>query len=160
MKYRRDQLALSGMYKEKKTSSNEPDEFYGLAEPLLDVLSEREFELKKNEFLQSITFTESSWEILERVTKNQINNQRWFNKRRNRLTISNFGRICKMHSHTFWKSTVYDLLYGSTTSSAMEYGKNSERIALKALEAMIGKKIHKCGLFVGKNIPYLADTPG
>lgn len=157
---RRAKLALSGIYKEKKKSSNGPDEFYGLAEPLLDVLPEQEFELKKNEFIESITLTESSREILERETKNQTNNQRWLIERRNRLTASNFGRICKMRPHTSCKSTVFDLLYGSTTSSAMEYGKNTEEIALKALEAMIGKQIRKCGLFVDKNIPYLAATPG
>lgn len=144
----------------KKKNSNGPDENYGLAEPLSDFLSDDEFQIKKLAFIQSITLSEASKVELELETRNQSKNQRWFEERRKRLSASNFGKVCKMRPYTSCKVTVHDILYGCINTSATEYGIKTEEQALRQLEMEIKKKILKCGLFVDKNIPYLAATPG
>lgn len=127
----------------------------------MNILSEDEFQIKKTEFIQQITLTESSKLILERETRDyKINSEKWFSERRNRLTASNFGRVCKMRPQTSCKSTVHDILYGNTTTKAMEYGQINEECALKYLEKEIKKPITRCGFFIDKYIPYLAATPG
>lgn len=146
--------------KKKKIAPKGPDEYYGLAEPLIDIMSDNEFLKKKEIFMQQITLSESSKSILEYETRNQTSNPKWFAERRNRLTASNFGRVCKMRPQTSCKSTVHDILYGNVTTKAMEYGKNIEKSAIKYLEEEIGKPIRRCGLFIDKCIPYLAATPG
>jgi len=131
-----------------------------LAEPLLDILPDTVINKKKEDFILSLTLTEEARHILERETMQQANSQRWFVERRNRLTASNFGRICKMRPQTSCKSTVYDILYSSPTSNSLIYGKHTEETALKCLELKINSTIQKCGLFIDKFIPYLAATPG
>lgn len=124
------------------------------------MLSEDEFRIKKYEFIQQMTLSESQKVILERETREQSNSQKWFVERRNRLTASNFGRVCKMRPQTSCKSTVHDILYSNIATKATEYGKNNEEFALKYLKKEIGKEIQRCGLFIENSIPYLAATPG
>ncbi|XP_025191885.1 uncharacterized protein LOC112592111, partial [Melanaphis sacchari] len=158
LKMRRALFKSSGKYLKKKKSQG-PDEFYGLAEPLLDILPDNVIKKKKEDFILSLTMTEAARHILERETMQQVNCQRWFIERRNRLTASNFGRICKLRPQTSCKSTVYDILYSSPTSSSLIYGKQTEETALQCLESKINNTIQKCGLFINKFIPYLATTP-
>jgi len=155
---RRALFKSSGKYFKK--SSQGPDEFYGLAEPLLDILPDTVIKKKKEDFILSLTMTEAARHILERETVQQANSQRWFIERRNRLTASNFGRICKLRPQTSCKSTVYNILYSSSISNSLIYGKQTEETALKCLEFKINGSIQKCGLFIDKFIPYLAATPG
>ncbi|KAF0770132.1 YqaJ domain-containing protein [Aphis craccivora] len=49
IKKRRTLFALNGKFKQKKCVSRGPDEHYGLALPLLDMLSEDEFQIKKTQ---------------------------------------------------------------------------------------------------------------
>jgi len=42
----------------------------------------------------------------------------------------------------------------------MEYGNQSESLAIKTLENIIKIQIKKCGLFIDDDVPYLAATPG
>lgn len=115
---------------------------------------------KKIDFIQSITFLQTSREKIEFETRNQIDNQKWFVERRNRLTASNFGKVCKMRSNTSCKNTVHDILYGNVNTNAMNYGKQYEEIGIRKLEEITGKSVVKCGLFIDADIPYLAATPG
>lgn len=134
LKTRRALFLTNKTYNKKKTISKSPDENYGLAEPLYDGISEEEFKIKKDEYISSITLSETSKKLLELETQDQANNQRWFEERRKRLTASNFGKICKMRPHTSCKSTVHDIIYGMVTTNATEYGKKSEQIALECLQ--------------------------
>lgn len=161
LKHRRALFSSNGLYKNKKLVSNKgPDENYGLAEPLNDCMSDEELKTNKAKHIVSITLSESSKQSLEAETRNQANNQRWFEERRKRLTTSNFGKICKMRPYTSCKNMVHDIIYRTVTTNATEYGKMTEQIALKKLEENIKKPIKKCGLFVDRVIPYLAATPG
>jgi len=114
--------------------SNGPDENYGLAQPLDNLLPTDELKNKKIEFIQTITLLITVREQIELETRNQSNNQKWFIERRNRLTVSNFGKVYKMRPTTSCKRTVYDILYGNFTTRAMEYGnllKSSQKKNLK-----------------------------
>lgn len=73
-------------------------------------------DLKKNEFMQSITLSKYQRDNLEIDTREQSSNSRWFAERRNRLTASDFGKICKMRPTTSCRNTVFNKLYNSSTS--------------------------------------------
>lgn len=159
MKHRRSLFKSSGKYKAKPTS-NGPDEDYGLAQPLTDFLSDEEIQKKKMEFIKLLSISEIERKKIEFDTRSQANNNKWFIERRNRLTASNFGKVCKMRPSTSCKALVHNILYGNPQTNAMEYGKLSEELALKKLEEQIQKPIQKCGLFIDEHKPYLAATPG
>jgi len=140
--------------------SNGPDENYGLAQPLDNLLPTDELKNKKIEFIQTITLPITVREQIELETRNQSNSQKWFIERRNRLTASNFGKVCKMHPTTSCKRTVYDILYDNFTTRAMEYGKITEVIAKEKFEKLTNLKVMDCGLFIDADKQYLAASPG
>lgn len=125
-------------------------------------MSEKEIKNKKVEFIKSLSLSLTAIKTLEYQTRNQSDSQTWFTERRNRLTASNFGKICKMRPNTSCKNTVFEILYNTnnTKTNAIDYGKESENMAIKTLKKIIKIPIQKCGLFVDDNIPYLAATPG
>jgi len=145
-------------YIKNNNISNGLDENYGLAQPLDDLLSTDKLEKKKMEFIQTITLSITAREQIELETRNQSNNQKWFNKRRNRLTASNFGKVCKMRPTSPCKGKVYDILFGNLTIRAMEYGKITEVIAKEKFETLTNLKFMDCGLFIDADKPYLAAS--
>lgn len=98
---------------------------------------------------------------MEKETRNQADSQIWHVERRNRITASNFCKICKMRPHTFCKNTVYSLLYGNNIQAkALDYGNSIEQYARNEFETKFGLKVSPAGLYVDSEIPYLAASPG
>jgi len=150
--------------KTKKVKKTGLDEFYGLAEPLPDNdnMTNEELEMQKEKFIMSLILTEEKSHKLEENTRNQRNCQQWFNERRNRLTASNFGRVCKMKPTTSCKNMVYTLLYGTQFQNIkqLEYGRKFECEVLIQASNILKKKIEPCGFFVDSEIPFLGASPG
>lgn len=119
-----------------------------------------QFSNQKEKFLTSLQLNDEQRHTIEVNTRNQNNCQQWYSERRIRLTASYFGRVCKMRAYTSCKNTVYDILYGNVTSKAMEYGKIKEDEARQTFEIITKLKVESCGLFIDKDIPYLAASPG
>jgi len=150
--------------KSKKIKKTGPDEFYGLVEPLQedDVISNEELEIKKEQFISQLKLNVEEYQKLEKNTRSQRNCQQWFKERRNRLTASNFGKVCKMRRTTSCKNIVHSLLYGTQFQNIkqLEYGKQFESEALFQASNILKKNIDTCGFFVDHEIPFLGASPG
>ncbi|XP_060862495.1 uncharacterized protein LOC132939379 isoform X1 [Metopolophium dirhodum] len=141
-----------------KMKTSGPDADYSMAEPLLETLSPEQMEIKKTDFLASLQ--RANVEQIEIDTREQSECDKWFQERRIRLTASRFGHICKMRKTTSCENSVYDILYGSDIhSKAIQYGNDMEVVARKKAERFLSKEIYACGLFVDKEIGYLAASP-
>jgi predicted phage-related endonuclease len=94
-------------------------------------------------------------DYLEKESRNQADSQLWNVERRNRIIASNFGKICKMRSHTSCKNTVHGLLYGNNIHArALDYGKSMEQYARNEFENKFGLKVSPACLFDHIEIPY------
>ncbi|XP_064479311.1 uncharacterized protein LOC135392531 [Ornithodoros turicata] len=81
-------------------------------------------------------------------------------ERKNRLSSSNFGKVCKRRSTTLSSSLVKQLVYPRPFStSATEYGKQNEDVAIRLYEAQRNCSVQKCGLFVDLEYGFLAASP-
>ncbi|XP_070525083.1 uncharacterized protein [Cardiocondyla obscurior] len=99
-------------------------------------------------------------EVLKCATRGQHENPEWHIVRRNLLTASNFGKVCSRRETTLCKNLVKAILYPpQLTNAAIEWGKEKEMIARKQLQTELGVDITECGMFIDKDIPYLAASP-
>lgn len=98
---------------------------------------------------------------IEKKTRDQSQNQVWFNERNIRLTASKFGEVCKMRSTTSCKNKVHGLLYKPSVScKSMAYGIEMEPFARTTFEKLYGVSVELCGMFVDREYPFLAASPG
>lgn len=121
-----------------------------------------DLKIQKTKFINALKLTDEQYRVIEENTRNQRNCQQWFNERRNRLTASNFGKVCKMKRTTSCKNMVHTLLYGTHFQNIkqLEYGKEFESKALIQASQILNKKIDPCGFFVDSKIPFLGASPG
>lgn len=143
----------------RKIHLGAPDKHYGLAEPLVEFMSDEELSVKKEEFINQLKIIDRK--EIECSTREQSLNHLWYQERKIRLTASNFGEICKMRAYTSCKNKVHGLLYKiPIQTKEMTYGHETEGFARKQFEKMYEVDVQLCGLMIDPDIPYLAASPG
>ena len=124
---------------------------------------------KKEEFFYSyfgsLEISEHDCFKIESLTRNQGQTDSWSTCREERLTSSNFGRICKRKTSTKPDSMLKDLLgYRTFANEHTKYGQDHEDVARRKYHATM-KKTHpgitvkKCGLLVTPAYPHLGASP-
>lgn len=99
--------------------------------------------------------------MIERCTQDQSESQVLYKERQIRLTASKFGKVCKMKDFTSCKIKVHGMLYKSpVTSKSMAYGIEMEALARTSFEKLYQVSVMSCGLFIERQYPYLAASPG
>lgn len=131
---------------------------YGPASQRPDI-DEALMKSESEDFLKNLRRTNEEINRIERETVQQSDSSEWLELRRNLLTASHFGRVCKMRESTGCESLVKQILYTVFDCEAMEYGRAHEETARKDLEKAIGKNIEKCGLFIDREHPFLGGSP-
>lgn len=96
---------------------------------------------------------------IEENTRAQHVNPNWISMRKDRLTASNFGIICKMQNYTLCGSTVKKVLYGRQLNiNAVAFGRLHEKTARERYEKRYEKykvKVINCRLFIDSENPFL-----
>lgn len=72
-----------------------------------------------------------------------------------RITVSDFGRVCKKRASTNPNNLVRHILYNTFKGNeATRYGLEHEPTAIKAFEDTTGYSTSDCGFFIGRGIEY------
>lgn len=155
---RRRKLFSEGT-KRKKLHLGAPDKEYGLAEPLIETISEENLNDKKMDFINKLSIVDKIY--IEKKTREQNQNFEWFQERKIRLTASKFGEVCKMKPYTSCKKKVHSMLYKLPgKSKEMDHGIEFESHARTQFENMFNLQVNLCGLIIDPELPYLAASPG
>ncbi|EZA49485.1 hypothetical protein X777_12279 [Ooceraea biroi] len=97
---------------------------------------------------------------IECQTRGQSDCELWQSLRREMLTASNFGIVCRMRPTTSCAATVKSILFPpSIETVAMKYGRDMEDVAKKQIAAKLNKDIRPCGLFIDEENPCLGASP-
>lgn len=116
--------------------------------------------LKVKEHMNKLLLEDEQLKALEEATVNQSASLEWIEARRERLTASNFGLICNRRETSSCAPVINKLLYKNNVDcAATRYGNKNEPLALAEIEKQTGLEITKCGLFVDRNLQYLAASP-
>ncbi|XP_067205374.1 uncharacterized protein [Linepithema humile] len=135
------------------------DCYYGPQSQKPDLPSDLYQQLEENYIEKLVENAERRQEI-ELETREQSECQLWHSLRRDMLTASNFGTVCRMRPTTSCASTIKSILYPPhIDTAAMKYGRDREEIARIELAAKLNKKIEPCGLFIDYENPCLGATP-
>ena len=119
-----------------------------------------EFEILENNHLEKLAYNADNWQQIERNTRGQSERELWHSLRREMLTASNFGTVCRMRSTTSCGTIVKNILFPPFIDTvAMKYGRENEQIAKEDLETKLNKKIQECGLFIDVDNPCLGASP-
>ncbi|XP_050066973.1 uncharacterized protein LOC126555927 [Aphis gossypii] len=144
--------------KRKKLHFGATDKDYGLAEPLIETISEELLNEKKLDFIQKLSLVNKK--DIEKKTRDQNKNVEWFQERKIRLTASKFGELCKMKPYTSCKKKVHSMLYKlPAKSKEMDHGIEFESHARTQFQNMFNLQVTLCGLIVDPELPYLAASP-
>ncbi|XP_036150394.1 uncharacterized protein LOC118648181 isoform X2 [Monomorium pharaonis] len=118
------------------------------------------FEQFREKHIEKLTENAKKWKQIERDTIEQSESEIWLALRREMLTASNFGIVCRMRPTTSCALTVKNILYPSVVDTAgMKYGRENEKEAIKVLATKLNKDIQPCGLFIDYKNPCLGASP-
>ncbi|XP_067216432.1 uncharacterized protein [Linepithema humile] len=145
----------------EKKFKREPgtDCHYGPQSEKPDLPSDVYQQLEENHIEKLVENAENRKKI-ERETRGQSECELWHSLRREMLTASNFGTVCRMRPTTSCAATVKSILFPPhLDTAAMKYGRDSEEVARIELAAKLNKKIEPCGLFIDNENLCLGASP-
>lgn len=97
---------------------------------------------------------------IEKLTRGQADNKRWFLEQQWRITASRFGEISRITPRRQIRKLCESIACPKVlNSSAVYHGKMYEQKAIKQFEEKFRIKTQKCGLFVPFDRPYLGASP-
>ncbi|KMQ86118.1 hypothetical protein RF55_14999 [Lasius niger] len=154
----RESREAQGRQKKFKRESG-TDRYYGPQSQKPDLPSHIFEQLRQNHF-EKLSENAINRQTIELETRNQNESELWLSLRREMLTASNFGIVCRMRPTTSCASTVKNILYPpSIDTAAMKYGRDKEAVARKELAMKLNKEIKPCGLFIDNENPFLGASP-
>ncbi|KAL6416802.1 hypothetical protein ACFW04_014828 [Cataglyphis niger] len=145
----------------QKKFKREPgaNRYYGPKSQKPDLSSDKIQQLQQNH-LQKLLENAINWQKIEFDTRKQNESELWLSLRREMLTASNFGTICRMRPTMFCAATVKAILYPSfIDTAATKYGHENEEVARKELAIQLNKEIKPCGLFINTENSCLGAFP-
>lgn len=93
-------------------------------------------------------------------TVGQFDNHVYISHRLHRLTASNFGAVVKRRASTPCDALVKRILKTNTVgTSAMEYGKRNESVAIGKFSDITGYTVLESGIFISTEYGFLAASP-
>lgn len=88
------------------------------------------FEQLKRNHLQKLSENGKNWKQIERETIGQNESELWHSLRKEMLTASNFGVVCRMRPTTSCATYLKNILFPSyVDNAAMKYGRDMEERA-------------------------------
>lgn len=144
--------------KKIRRNMNDPD--YGQKAQRPDMTDE-DFQMTKDEFLKQMELSDQQRDELQKQTIDQSSSQEWLENRKNRLTASMFGKICKRKENISCAPLVKAIVKPQKLSNipSITYGRDNEQTALTQLSLQENVTIARCGLFIHKTLQYLGASP-
>lgn len=97
---------------------------------------------------------------IEKLTRGQADNKRWFLEQQWRITASRFGEISRITPRRQIRKLSESIACPKVlNSSAVYHEKMYEQKAIKQFQEKFRIKTQKCGLFVPFDRPYLGASP-
>lgn len=142
---------------------NQGDKHYGINPMAPDMpLQCRKAAIERLATTLNVDYTRQ--QEIEEMTRLQTDNEMWFLERRQRITASQIGRVCKLKTSTDNTSILKDLLGHSRNVStvAMRFGNEHEDDAIRLYEIVKGMEqgsVRKCGFFVSREVGLIGASP-
>ncbi|XP_050306062.1 uncharacterized protein LOC126745672 isoform X2 [Anthonomus grandis grandis] len=158
---KRLQKTLISKKKNKKRKQTLPDKDYCPDAHYISLeINSDVFISRKKEILKDMKKSPEEIKHIENSTIGQASNPKWIQERSQRITASNFGKICKMRAKTSPCGAIKTMLYGNFSgNNATRYGSESEARAILEFENEFNLKVSRCGIFIGEQEYYLAASP-
>ncbi|EZA49093.1 hypothetical protein X777_12633 [Ooceraea biroi] len=135
-----------------------PDSHYGPHSQKPD-LPPHVFEQLQQHHAEKLLENANNRDEIECQTSGQSDCELWQSLRREMLTASNFGIVCRLRQTTPCAATVKSILFPlSLETAAMKYGRDMEGIARKEIAEKLKKDIPSCGLFIDEGNPCLGAS--
>lgn len=109
---------------------------------------------------QRLQVTKDEAESIEIETRGQHENPLWHKIRKERITSSVFGKVCKRRPTTLRSPLVKSILYPSFRGNkATSHGIRCEKLAKDKYENITSNKVSPCGIFIYLKNGYYASSP-
>ena len=117
----------------------------------------------EHQFLDQIgvtTISTKAIENIEKSTRGQASNRKWYEERDLRLHSSSFGRICKATDRTDFDQLAHSLSNNKILDAApLRHGRKYEPVAIRKYEEHHHVNAEACGIYVCETHPFLACSP-